>query len=666
MPRATGAMIVGVLVLVRASTVLGACAGGAPNGVLEPGEVCDDGNFIDGDACCTDCTDLGCPPAGGTCGDGILQRLPGEHFEQCDDGNGVDGDGCQANCTTTLLLPPNDAGDPGNVLFAGFLNQPLGNATLALEPAPGGGQRLRVGGIGGSFLDGVRQLVGSCEMKTALGLPNFSLGGPGTVLTVTQTGIVNGVPGVLFSAVTFAHNGTDIDVVNDLSPLAPQSYRVALFHGRRMVLNVGGLATGDLKVPGDTDIEAADCGVNPDTGETFLTGQKKPSTSTTTTTSTTSTSSSTTTTTLCTCTSGVCSGGPKDGAPCMDVTDCMCATTTTTTSLTLPTVTTTLPQIVIDPGTITLVATGVTVDADAWLVGTEQVTNRPSLQEKIEMFAANTGDVLITDEQTNPPPAAPDCNANGIADDQDIALSTSPDQNANAVPDECEDFRTSAELTDPEVKCQEKVSAGMAKVVGGHTKCVVKCDKAAQKGKVAPGECVAPYGGKTADCALKVIFRGNAATKPCTDCPEGYGGNCPAFASDLTALTRARVEGLLEFVLCDDSASGDGLSPSEAKCRDLVAQKIGGFVAAKEKCLVKCRRLERRFKLPGGSCRAGDVTDAKTAACIRRAEDKTRATLAARCTNLPECLARRFDLVGIVAAAESATDDVDVRVFTPR
>ena len=662
MPRATGAVIVTLLVLVRAGVVLGACAGGAPNGVLEPGETCDDGNFIDGDGCCADCTDSGCPPAGGTCGDGILQRLPGEHFEQCDDGNGVNGDGCQANCTTTLLLPPNDGGDPGNVLFAGFLNQPIGNATLALEPAPGGGQRLRVSGIGGSFLDGVRQLVGSCEMKTALGLPNFSLGGPGTVLTVTQTGIVNGVPGVLFSAVTFAHNGPDIDVVNDLSPLAPQSYRVALFHGRRMVLNVGGLATGDLKVPGDTDIEAADCGVNPDTGETFLTGQKKPSTSTTTTTST----SSSTTTTLCTCTAGICSGGPNDGFPCIDASDCGCETTTTTTT-SLPTVTTTLPQIVIGPGTITLVATGVTVDADAWLVGTEQVTNRPSLQEKIEMFAANTGDVLITDEQTNPPPAPPDCNDNSVADDQDIALSTSLDQNADAVPDECEDFRTSAELTDREVKCQEKVSAGMAKVVGDHTKCLVKCDKAVQKGKAAPGACIAPYDVKTADCTVKVTLRGNGSAKSCTDCPEGYnGGSCPAFAADITALTRARADGLLEFIMCDDSASGDGLTASEAKCRQLMAQKIGGFVAAKEKCLVKCRRLERRFKLPGGSCRAGDVTDVKTATCIRKAEDKTRATLAARCTDLPECLARRFDLVGIVAAAESATEDVDGRVFTPR
>src|SRR5262245_2410434 len=234
--RATGAVFCAVLLLVvRAGAASGACTGGSPNGVLDPGEACDDGNFIDGDGCCTDCTASGCVPAGGTCGDGVFQRLPGEKFEQCDDGNGAGGDGCEADCTTTLLLPPNDDTDPGNVLFDGFLNQPIGGATLTLESPPGGGQRLRVSGIGNSFTDRVPQVVGSCEMKPALGLPNFSLGGPGTRLIVTEIGVVNGVPGTLFSAVTFSHNGTDIDILNDLSPLAPQSYRVALFDGRRMV-----------------------------------------------------------------------------------------------------------------------------------------------------------------------------------------------------------------------------------------------------------------------------------------------------------------------------------------------------------------------------------------------------------------------------------------------
>ena len=58
------------------------------DGVLDPGEACDDGNNIDGDGCSALCT------VEPFCGDGVLD--PGE---QCDDGNNVDGDGCSAVCT---------------------------------------------------------------------------------------------------------------------------------------------------------------------------------------------------------------------------------------------------------------------------------------------------------------------------------------------------------------------------------------------------------------------------------------------------------------------------------------------------------------------------------------------------------------------------------------
>jgi cysteine-rich repeat protein len=58
------------------------------DGILDPGEECDDGNNIDGDGCDANCT---IEPY---CGDGILD--PGE---ECDDGNNIDGDGCDANCT---------------------------------------------------------------------------------------------------------------------------------------------------------------------------------------------------------------------------------------------------------------------------------------------------------------------------------------------------------------------------------------------------------------------------------------------------------------------------------------------------------------------------------------------------------------------------------------
>jgi len=60
------------------------------NGVLDPGEQCDDDNNINNDTCDDNCT-------APRCGNGIVD--PGE---QCDDGNPISGDGCENNCTTLL------------------------------------------------------------------------------------------------------------------------------------------------------------------------------------------------------------------------------------------------------------------------------------------------------------------------------------------------------------------------------------------------------------------------------------------------------------------------------------------------------------------------------------------------------------------------------------
>lgn len=59
------------------------------DGSLDPGELCDDGNRDDTDAC-----RLTCGPA--TCGDGVVQA----GVEECDDGNADDGDVCLSSCAT--------------------------------------------------------------------------------------------------------------------------------------------------------------------------------------------------------------------------------------------------------------------------------------------------------------------------------------------------------------------------------------------------------------------------------------------------------------------------------------------------------------------------------------------------------------------------------------
>lgn len=78
------------------------------NSVVEPGEACDDGNTVGGDACSANCSQI-LP----VCGNNILQ--PGE---ECEDGNKVSGDGCSSTCQTEACgnnrVDANEECDPPN------------------------------------------------------------------------------------------------------------------------------------------------------------------------------------------------------------------------------------------------------------------------------------------------------------------------------------------------------------------------------------------------------------------------------------------------------------------------------------------------------------------------------------------------------------------------
>jgi len=73
------------------------------NANVDPGEVCDDGNIIDGDGCSADCKSRE------GCGDGIVNKGNGE---VCDDGNNTNGDGCSKNCRSVEVCG-NNVVDPG-------------------------------------------------------------------------------------------------------------------------------------------------------------------------------------------------------------------------------------------------------------------------------------------------------------------------------------------------------------------------------------------------------------------------------------------------------------------------------------------------------------------------------------------------------------------------
>lgn len=93
--------------------VLGGCifeASSEPacgDAVLDPGELCDDGNTANGDGCSSACTTE-------ICGNGIVDA-----GERCDDGNAVNGDGCSVTCGTescgNAVVEPGEECDDGNV-----------------------------------------------------------------------------------------------------------------------------------------------------------------------------------------------------------------------------------------------------------------------------------------------------------------------------------------------------------------------------------------------------------------------------------------------------------------------------------------------------------------------------------------------------------------------
>ncbi|MBI3766962.1 MAG: right-handed parallel beta-helix repeat-containing protein [Deltaproteobacteria bacterium] len=73
------------------------------NDTVEPGEMCDDGNLVDGDGCDSNCTLT-------ACGNGIVTA-----GEDCDDGNVASGDCCAPDCR---FDPPGAACDDGNPCIA--------------------------------------------------------------------------------------------------------------------------------------------------------------------------------------------------------------------------------------------------------------------------------------------------------------------------------------------------------------------------------------------------------------------------------------------------------------------------------------------------------------------------------------------------------------------
>jgi cysteine-rich repeat protein len=106
------------------------------NNSVEPGEICDDGNPVDGDGCDNNCT----PTA---CGNGIVTS-----GETCDDGNANECDGCDSTCNWiscgSACLADGDCGVDNwcnDLVGAGSCQPKVVNG----DPVPGGSCTLSLG-----------------------------------------------------------------------------------------------------------------------------------------------------------------------------------------------------------------------------------------------------------------------------------------------------------------------------------------------------------------------------------------------------------------------------------------------------------------------------------------------------------------------------------------
>lgn len=109
------------------------------NGVMDPGEQCDDGNTWGDDGCSATCQREWATMVGGieACGNGIV-----EEGEQCDDGNRDAGDGCSLLCQWEMSVQtPSQGGGLVNggtwSLGADHPSGPIGGYLEGQQPTPG-------------------------------------------------------------------------------------------------------------------------------------------------------------------------------------------------------------------------------------------------------------------------------------------------------------------------------------------------------------------------------------------------------------------------------------------------------------------------------------------------------------------------------------------------
>jgi cysteine-rich repeat protein len=171
---ATGWLVVSDATVPMVEAGCPALSGVCGNDLVEAGEECDDGNFVETDGCTSGCT---------ICGNGTPAGP-----EVCDDNNLISGDGCDANCTPTAcgngVVTTPETCDDGNTNNND--NCPSTCAILNCTPDFGSARAVDVSVSSGNLVAGLTVLLDYPENKVRI--PGSGGGVPGGIITDLPAG----------------------------------------------------------------------------------------------------------------------------------------------------------------------------------------------------------------------------------------------------------------------------------------------------------------------------------------------------------------------------------------------------------------------------------------------------------------------------------------------
>ena len=221
-------------------------------------------------------------------------------------------------------------------------------------------------------------------------------------------------------------------------------------------------------------------------------------------------------------------------------------------------------------------------------------------------------------------------------------------------------------LTHDEAACERSFGPATDAFGAAIATCVVRCDAKAARRKLPSSDCVPPYGPGPRACIERArgVQTGRIARGCRADCPECYGGgDCATFGRDALVVTEQVVDGLVGRVLCDDTASPDGLSRVEDRCRRASGAVLARAARAFGTCFVRCQKsVERDRFVPLVSCTSpADAAQIEAVArCLARVRRLALAAIGRACADPPDCLDPAA-LVDVVA--EQIRSDYDALIF---